>query len=51
MRLDGVKEVETDIENNKVTVTYDDTKVNYEKMKEALIKAKYPPKGQPRYLK
>jgi len=51
MRLDGVIEVETDIDKNQVTVIYDDTKVNYEKMKEALIKAKYPPKGQPRYLK
>jgi copper chaperone CopZ len=51
MRLDGVKEVKTDISKNEVTVTYDDSKVDYDKMAAALTKGYFPPKGEPRYLK
>jgi copper chaperone CopZ len=51
MRLDGVKEVQTDIQKNEVTVTFDDTKTNYDKMADALTKGYFPPKGEPRYLK
>ena len=51
MRMDGVIEVETDIPKNKVTVTFDDTKTNYEEMEEVLTKGHFPPAGEPRYLK
>jgi copper chaperone CopZ len=51
MRLDGVKEVETDIRRNEVTVTFDDTKVSFDDMAEILTKKHFPPKGEPRYLK
>jgi len=51
MRLKGVKEVRTDIESNEVTVTYDDTKINYAKMADVLRKNYFPPPSDPRYLK
>lgn len=43
--------METDIIKNEVTVTFDDTKVSYDDMEEALTKGHFPPEGEPRYLK
>jgi len=51
MRLDGVIEVDTDIPKSQVTVTFDDTKTNYDEIEETLTKGYFPPKGEPRYLK
>ncbi|MEJ2025302.1 MAG: heavy-metal-associated domain-containing protein [Deltaproteobacteria bacterium] len=49
--VDGVIRVQTDIQTNEVTVTFDDTKASYDDIEEALSRHKVPPTGEPEYLK
>jgi copper chaperone CopZ len=49
--VEGVIKVQTDIQTNEVTVTFDDTKASYDDIEEALTKKNYPPSGEPRFLK
>ena len=49
--VDGVLKVQTDIQTNEITVTYDDSIASYDDIEEALTKKNYPPSGEPRYLK
>jgi copper chaperone CopZ len=49
-RIDGVKSVDSNAVSNMATIVYDDTKVDYEKIKKELTQAGYPPVGKPEYL-
>lgn len=42
--------METDYQNNKVTVTFDDEKTNVDEMIEALEEEDFPVKGKPKFI-
>ena len=49
-RMEGVKSVDANAVAGTATIVYDDTKLDFEKIRKELQQAGYPPVGKPEYL-
>jgi copper chaperone CopZ len=47
--IEGVKSVDTNPISQTVTIVFDDTKTNFEQIKEALLRERMPILGKPEY--
>jgi len=48
--MEGVKSVDANAVAGTATIVYDDTKLDFEKIRKELQQAGYPPVGKPEYL-
>ncbi len=50
MKIDGVKDVQINMDKATATIVYEDTKTSAEALSKVLKDKGFPPKGKPKYL-